>query len=207
MTKLKSAGLTGKDLNRAVSVTNHFIVRAQERFGLHDLNDKAKTKAYVENWASEKIKDADEVVKLPNSKGNLCVRYKQIAIICTGETKNILCITCFPIQYNKTTKEYDTLATTIEKRKLRLDDFTQEKVDEKFKEVYYESVQSYAPELAKLHKSVSELYDKIANSKQKRSIDYSQATINQELSIIEAIQDKLFNLHNVAFKKEETNND
>lgn len=68
-------------------------------------------------------------------------------------------------------------------------------------------MQSYAPELAKLHKSVSELYDKIANSKQKRSIDYSQATINQELSIIEAIQDKLFNLHNVAFKKEETNND
>lgn len=189
------------DFSKGVEVTDHFIDRAHERFGVRDLHDPSKNHDYVTNWVMGLLEDYSEIEAQPNNDDIKLVKCRQIIIV--YELSNNKCLTCYPISYNNYTKQYDSLKTAIKKRELQLDDFTQEKVDETFQTIYYREARKYANELSKLHTKLAALYEIQSKSSHNSVIDTKQQSINQVNSIIIEIENKLLNIHNVVFDKKE----
>lgn len=189
------------DFSKGVEVTDHFIDRAHERFGVTDLHDQAKNHDYVTRWAMGLLQDYSEIESQPNNDDIKLVKCRQIIIV--YETSKNKCLTCYPISYNNYTKQYDSLKTAIKKRELQLDDFTQDKVDETFQSIYYKEARKYANDLAKLHTKLAALYEVQSKSSHNSVIDNKQQSINQVNSIIIEIENKLLNIHNVVFDKRE----
>ena len=189
------------DFSKGVEVTDHFIDRAHERFGVRDLHDPSKNHDYVTNWVMGLLEDYSEIEAQPNNDDIKLVKCRQIIIV--YELSNNKCLTCYPISYNNYTKQYDSLKTAIKKRELQLDDFTQEKVDETFQTIYYREARKYANELSKLHMKLAALYEIQSKSSHNSVIDNKQQSINQVNSIIVEIENKLLNIHNVVFDKQE----
>lgn len=104
------------DFSKGVEVTEHFIERAHERFGVTDLHDQAKNHDYVTNWAMRLLQDCSEIEAQPNNDDIKLVKCRQIIIV--YETSNNKCLTCYLISYNNYTKQYDSLKTAIKKREL-----------------------------------------------------------------------------------------
>lgn len=189
------------DFSKGVEVTDHFIDRAHERFGVRDLHDPSKNHDYVTNWVMGLLEDYSEIEAQPNNDDIKLVKCRQIIIV--YELSNNKCLTCYPISYNNYTKQYDSLKTAIKKRELQLDDFTQDKVDETFQNIYYREARKYANDLAKLHTKLAALYEVQSKSSHNSVIDTKQQSINQVNSIIIEIENKLLNIHNVVFDKQE----
>lgn len=192
--------IVSHDFSKGVEITDHFIARAQERFGLKDLHDLSKTRAYVNGWAQDLLNNYDELVRC-NDKDQLAIRCREIVII-YNKAQNC-CITCYPITYNTNTKQYDTLQTTIEKKKLNLDDFTMQRVDETFKNIYYQELRQYGKFLAGYHKQISNLYESLSNTRKNDLVDIKLDSINQLNSIVKDIESKLQNVKNVIIGKEQ----
>lgn len=189
------------DFSKGVEVTDHFIERAHERFGVRDLHDQSKNHDYVTNWVMGLLEDYSEIESKPNNDDIKLVKCRQIIIV--YETSKNKCLTCYPISYNNYTKQYDSLKTAIKKRELQLDDFTQNKVNETFQGIYYRETRKYADELSKLHMKLAALYEIQSKSSHNSVIDTKQESINQVNSIIVEIENKLLNIHNVVFDKQE----
>ncbi|RMC24444.1 MULTISPECIES: hypothetical protein [unclassified Lactobacillus] len=189
------------DFTKGIKVTDHFIMRAHERFGLRDLHDSAKNHDYVTGWVQELLENYDEIERNQNNDDVLLVKCRQIIVVYQLSKRQ--CLTCYPISYNNYTKQYDTLKTAIKKRELKLDDFTAEKVNETFINIYYQEARRYAKELAELHAKIAALYQVQSKSSHNVVIDTKQETINQINSIIFEIEDKLMNIHNVVFEEQE----
>lgn len=183
----------GYNFSNGVQVTDHFIERAQERFGVRDLHDKDKNRQYTESWATELLSDYEI---LEEQDDVYLLKCKEIVIVWSRTEK--VCITCYSMQYNKYTKNYDTLATTITKRKLQLDNYSQKLVDETFESIWYNEFQQDAGELAELHKKLSDLYTKVNKAKTRITIDKYEEDIIQCNSITQSLEDKLQNVRNVT---------
>ncbi|RHW48978.1 hypothetical protein [Lactobacillus bombicola] len=184
------------DFSKGVSVTDHFIKRAQERFGIRDLHDKDKNRDYATNWAMSLLDNYDAIESAGNDK--IYVRCQGIVIV--FNSLDNACITCYPVSYNSFTKTYDDLATIIKKNQLKLDDFNQDYVKSVFVNRYYQEKQLYAKELSEQHAKLAKLYKEQSVSKKREVIDDKQELINQAYSIIHAIEAKIQNIHDVIKK-------
>lgn len=184
------------DFSKGVSVTDHFIKRAQERFGIRDLHDKDKNRDYATNWAMSLLDNYDAIESAGNDK--IYVRCQGIVIV--FNSLDNACITCYPVSYNSFTKTYDDLATIIKKNQLKLDDFNQDYVKSVFVNRYYQEKQLYAKELSEQHAKLAKLYKEQSVSKNREVIDDKQELINQAYSIIHAIEAKIQNIHDVIKK-------
>jgi hypothetical protein len=184
------------DFSKGVSVTDHFIKRAQERFGIRNLHDKDKNRDYATNWAMSLLDNYDAIESAGNDK--IYVRCQGIVIV--FNSLDNACITCYPVSYNSFTKTYDDLATIIKKNQLKLDDFNQDYVKSVFVNRYYQEKQLYAKELSEQHAKLAKLYKEQSVSKKREVIDDKQELINQAYSIIHAIEAKIQNIHEVIKK-------
>lgn len=102
-----------------------------------------------------------------------------------------------------------TLKTTIRKKALQLDDFTQAEVNQVFINTYYREARKYAKDLSELHAKLAALYQVQSKSSHNSVVNTKQNEINQINSIILEIESKLINIHNVVFdnpEQAETNN-
>lgn len=189
------------DFSKGVEVTEHFIERAHERFGVRDLHDDSKNRDYVTGWVQELLSDYDEIEHSENNPDILLVKCHQIVVVYQANKKQ--CLTCYPISYNDYTKQYDTLKTTIIKKQLKLDDFTRAKVNETFINIYYHEVRKYAKDLAELHTKLAALYQVQSKSSHNSVVNAKQVEIQQINSIILDIESKLMNICNVVFDSQE----
>lgn len=192
----KAVKIAKRDLSHDINITEHFCKRAHERFGVRDFDDIERDKEYVGNWVMGLLEDYDDIEQ-SNNPDIIWVRCRQIIIVFNTETRT--CITCYPITYNKVTKQYDELKTVISKKKLELDSFTSDLVKDTFQDLYYKELRVNAKELADLYAKVSELYASLSNSKHNNIVDEKQNRINQYRSIIQDLETKLQNIHNVVF--------
>lgn len=126
--KNKRLKILTHDFSKGVEVTDHFIERAHERFGVTDLHDQAKNHDYVTRWALGLLQDYS---------------------------------------------------------------------------IYYREARKYANDLAKLHTKLAALYEVQSKSSHNSVIDNKQQSINQVNSIIIEIENKLLNIHNVVFDRQE----
>lgn len=184
------------DFSKGVEVTDHFVKRAQERFGLKSLQDLDKTRAYVSSWAKDLLNDYDEINTSDTNVNCLMVRCREIMIV--YHRLNNTCITCYPITYNTATKEYDTLKTVIEKKKLKLDDFTKARVTDTFQNIYYTELRQYAKYLADYYTQIGTLYDNVSKTKNNNSVNLKMDNIYQLESLIGDIESKLQNIKQVV---------
>ena len=83
----------GYNFSNGVQVTDHFIERAQERFGVRDLHDKDKNRQYTESWATELLSDY-EILEEQND--TYLLKCKEIVIVWSRTEK--VCITCYSIK-------------------------------------------------------------------------------------------------------------
>lgn len=195
------------DFSKGVEVTTHFIERAHERFGVRDLHDESKNRDYVTNWVQNLLDEYDEIEKSDSNPDILLIKSWQIVVVYQISKRK--CLTCYPISYNNYTKQYDTLKTTIRKKALQLDDFTQAEVNQVFINTYYREARKYAKDLSELHAKLAELYQVQSKSSHNSVVNTKQNEINQINSIILEIESKLINIHNVVFdnpEHAETNN-
>lgn len=195
------------DFSKGVEVTSHFIERAHERFGVRDLHDDSKNRDYVTNWVQDLLDEYDEIEHSDSNPDILLVKSRQIIVV--YQTSKRQCLTCYPISYNNYTKQYDTLKTTIRKKALKLDDFTQAEVNQIFINTYYREARKYAKDLSELHAKLAALYQVQSKSSHNSVVNTKQNEINQINSIILEIESKLINIHNVVFdnpEQAETNN-
>lgn len=183
------------DFTNGLSVTDHFIERAHERFGVRDLHDSAKNHDYVTSWALELLKDYDEIEQ--SGDDALLVKCKQIIIVYSIHGKK--CLTCYPMSYNKDTKVYDSLAATIKKKLLKLDDFDSNYVQSVFVDRYYQDGRKYAKELCDLHIELAALYKMQSGSTHHDVFDDKQTKIEQINSVIHEIEAKMNNIKKVVF--------
>ena len=184
------------DFSKGVSVTDHFIKRAQERFGIRDLHDKDKNRDYTTNWVMNLLDNYDAIESAGNDK--IYVRCQGVVIV--FNSLDNACITCYPVSYNNFTKTYDDLTTIIKKNQLKLDNFNQDYIKSVFVNRYYQEKQLYAKELSEQHSKLAKLYKEQSVSKKREVIDDKQELINQAYSIIHAIEAKIQNIHEVIKK-------
>lgn len=197
MAKKQGIKILKHDFSKGVSVTDHFVKRAQERLGIKDLHDDDRNRNYATSWAMDLLADYDEIESNPDNKDIWLVKCRQIIIVYKVGSKT--CLTCYPMSYNTYTKQYDSLKTSIKKRELKLDDFTRAKVDNTFINIYYQEARKYAKDLKDLHTRLAALYSVQSNSSNNTVIDTRQYEINQINSIILEIEQKLYNIRNVVF--------
>lgn len=178
-----------------VKVSNHFIIRAQERFGIRDLGNYDDNYKIAVSWARNILSNYDTITEQDNN--TWLVSYKKIVIIYdyTSDT----CVTCYSLCYSELTKEYDTLKTTLAKRELKLDETMQTKVDDALHNLYYQEVRKLGKVLTDYYTETGKLYQEITNSKRNNSVDEKQEIIMQNRSIIYDMENKLQALHDVVF--------
>lgn len=176
------------------SITEHFIQRAEERFGIKDYANPDNTPELVKNWVSNLVRNHELIEHQPT--GSDIIKSNQVLLVWNGTRKQFL--TCYPATYNEYESNYDDIATTIKKKSLRLDEFTKELVTDKFKEVYYEQEKDNAAELSSIYRKVSELYLKLQVCKKHSKADEIRYAINQQLSIAKELESKLRNIRSVT---------
>ncbi|MDF7682881.1 hypothetical protein PT287_04995 [Lactobacillus sp. ESL0679] len=193
----QSTKTVAEDFTKDMKITDHFIDRAQERFGVKNFHDAARNYAYVMSWVTDLLKNYDDFAVSDNDQNNLLITCGAVIIIYDQEKRT--CVTCYPLTYNRYAKEYDSLETAVLKASYQLDDFDRNYITSVFINRYYQDVNTYAQELSNLHQELADLYAEQAKSKQQLFLDAKQEIITQKLSLIHAIEDKLNNIHRVAF--------
>lgn len=178
-----------------IKVSNHFIIRAQERFGVRDLGNYEDNYKLAASWALNILKNYDTVED--DDKNNWLVTYKKIIIVYS--TTDNTCVTCYPMSYSELNKSCDTLKTTLAKRELNLDELLQTKVDDTLRDLYYQEARKAGKVLTRYYSDIAKLYQEIANCKRNSSVDDKIALITENRSIIYDVEEKVKTLHDVVF--------
>lgn len=178
------------------TITEHFIQRAQERFGLRDFDEHNKNYNEVSNWLNNLLINYDEIEK---GNENQCwyIRYKSIIIVYYYNNNTF--VTCYPITYDTVNKRSDTLKVSIAKKKLAVDTLTKDKVEEALRSLYYRELRNYSKDLSKYYQNVADLYQIIANSKHNSVVDTRIKQLVDYKSIISSLEIKAKSFYDVAY--------
>lgn len=194
-TRDKPVKVLRHEFNNDIKVSNHFIIRAQERFGVRDLGNYEDNYKLAVSWALNILNNYDTLED--GDKNTWLITYKKIVIVYS--TTDNTCVTCYPMSYSELNKDYDTLKTTLAKRELNLDELLQTKVDDTLRDLYYQEARKAGKVLTRYYSDIAKLYQEITNCKRNSAVDDKIALIAENRSIIYDIEDRLKTLHDTVF--------